>query len=67
MQKIKFVNKDQANFFTSLRTRVDDYFQQNNLPKSGGNSLVIKATIMLSLYFVPYFFVLLDNLYRHDE
>lgn len=58
MQKIKFINKTQATFFTSLRTRVDEYFQQKNLPKSGGNSLIIKAIIMLSLYFIPYFFVL---------
>jgi linoleoyl-CoA desaturase len=61
MQKIKFINKTQASFFTSLRTRVDEYFQQKNLPKSGGNSLIIKAIIMLSLYFIPYFFVLFGD------
>nr|MBP8155934.1 fatty acid desaturase [Leadbetterella sp.] len=58
MQKIKFVNKTQATFFTSLRTRVDEYFQENNLQKSGGNDLILKAAIMLSLYFIPYFMVL---------
>jgi linoleoyl-CoA desaturase len=58
MQKIKFVNKTQASFFTTLRTKVDSYFQENNLSKSGGNSLILKATIMLAMYFIPYFLIL---------
>lgn len=58
MQKIKFINKNQATFFTSLRGRVDEYFKENKLPKSGGNNLIIKAFIMLSMYFIPYFFIL---------
>ncbi|MCP9770143.1 acyl-CoA desaturase [Lacihabitans sp. LS3-19] len=61
MQKIKFINKNQATFFAALRTRVDEYFQKNNLSKSGGNTLLVKAIIMLSLYFVPYFLILFGN------
>ncbi len=61
MKKIKFVNKNQALFFTTLRKNVDQYFQDNNLPKHGNNMLIMKAFIMLSLYLVPYAFILLGG------
>lgn len=57
-QKIKFQNKDKSAFFSVLRTRVDEYFKENELSRSGGNLLIVKAFFMLSLYFVPYFLIL---------
>ena len=58
MQKIKFINKSQASFFATLRTKVDAYFQDKNIPKTGGNTLIIKAFFMLSLYIIPYIIIL---------
>jgi linoleoyl-CoA desaturase len=62
MQKVKFVNKEQASFFATLRKNVDLFFQENNLDKTGGTKLIVKALIMFSLYFIPYFVILFANL-----
>ncbi|WP_018478927.1 fatty acid desaturase family protein [Pontibacter roseus] len=52
--KVKFVNKDKSLFFPTLRKRVDAYFSDNNLPKSGDTGLLIKSIILLLLYLVPF-------------
>ncbi len=54
MHKVKFINKSQQVFFTSLRSKVDGYFTDTKLSKNGGTSLIVKALIMCSLYFIPY-------------
>jgi linoleoyl-CoA desaturase len=58
MHKVKFINKSQQVFFTSLRAKVDGYFSQEKVSKNGDNSLILKALIMCTLYFVPYFIML---------
>jgi linoleoyl-CoA desaturase len=62
MQKVKFQNKQQAAFFSTLRSKVEDYFEENNLSKCGGNKIMIKAIFMLSLYFIPYVTILTAGL-----
>ena len=52
--KIKFVNRQQTEFFSVLRRRVDQHFQQNNLSTKGNERMVFKTLAMLSMYFVPY-------------
>jgi linoleoyl-CoA desaturase len=52
--KVKFVNKDKSLFFPTLRKRVDAYFTENNLPKSGNSRILIKSIILLLLYLVPF-------------
>ncbi|SIT93681.1 fatty acid desaturase family protein [Pontibacter indicus] len=52
--KVKFVNKDKSLFFPTLRKRVDAYFSENNLAKSGDSGLLIKSIILLLLYIVPF-------------
>lgn len=59
---IKYINKDQAKFFSTLRKRVDGYFKENNLSKFGSKRLAFKAIGILSLYFVPYFLIVFDFL-----
>jgi linoleoyl-CoA desaturase len=54
-KKIKFLNKDKSLFFSVLRSNIDNYFQENNLPKTGEKTILFKAIFMLSLYFIPYF------------
>lgn len=59
---IRFTNPNQTEFVKTLRKRVDNYFKENNLKKTGGLSLKIKAVFMLCLYTVPYFFLLFGNI-----
>ncbi len=33
---VRFKNQEQKEFVKTLRKRVDAYFKENNLPKSGG-------------------------------
>ncbi len=59
---IKYINKDQAKFFSTLRKRVDGYFKENNLSKFGSNRLIWKAIGLLTLYLIPYFLIIADFL-----
>ena len=52
--KIKFINKDKTQFYSTLKARVDNYFTENNLSQHANINMVIKTIVMLSLYFVPY-------------
>lgn len=51
---IRFNNPSQAEFVKTLRKRVDEYFKQNNLRKTGNLALKIKAVFMFLLYTIPY-------------
>lgn len=55
---IKFTNPTQKEFVKTLRNRVDSYFKENGIRKTGGLKIKIKAIFMLSLYTVPYFLML---------
>jgi linoleoyl-CoA desaturase len=52
--KVKFVNKDKSLFFPTLRKRVDAYFTENNLSKTGNSQLLTKSIVLLLLYLVPF-------------
>ncbi len=55
---LRFKNPNQNDFVRTLRKRVDAYFKENSLPKTGGWSLKLKALFMFLLYVVPYFLIL---------
>lgn len=55
---IRFTNQDQKEFVKTLRKRVDQYFKENNLSKTGGLKIKVKAIFMLAVYTVPYFLML---------
>ena len=57
-QKIKFTNKDKTQFFNILKQRVDNYFIENNISQHANGLMVFKTIFMLSLYFVPYAFIM---------
>ena len=50
---VRFTN-DKSGFSKTLRSRVDAYFAENKLNKSGGGAMVFKSLLMLSLYFIPW-------------
>lgn len=48
--RVKFLNKDKSLFFSVLRDNVDSYFHDNQVCKTGGQRILVKAVCMLTLY-----------------
>lgn len=61
MSKLSFANPHKGLFFSTLRQRTEAYFKENQLSKTGGTPHLIKAIVLLSIYFIPYFWLLLTE------
>ncbi len=61
-QTVKFPRKDASNFFKTLNSRVNDYFNKNNIKKTGNWQLYLKTIILFTLFLAPYFLILTLNL-----
>ncbi len=59
---IKFSRQDSMNFFRTLNKRVNTYFKENQLKKTGNWKLHLKTIIMFGLFLSPYFLILSLNL-----
>lgn len=57
-QHIKFGQQNRL-FMQTLRQRVDQYLKEKNISRHANVNMVIKTIFMFSLYFVPYFLVVL--------
>lgn len=55
---IKFSRVDSAKFFRTLNKRVNSYFKENKIQRTGNWKLHVKTVVMFSLYFTPYFLLL---------
>tara|TARA_B100000963_G_scaffold105863_1_gene91862 strand:+ start:61 stop:1161 length:1101 start_codon:yes stop_codon:yes gene_type:complete len=55
---IKFPRKDSINFFKTLNSRVNSYFKENNIKRTGNWKIWVKTFVMFSLFLVPYFLIL---------
>jgi len=53
-----FSNTTQMDFTRSLRAKVMQYFEENDISKYGNASMVFKTIFMFSLYLVPYFLMM---------
>ena len=66
MQKVsirfKGSDKDKAQFFPTLRKRVNAYFQENNISKHANATMVVKTVVMLSMFLVPYFLIITETI-----
>lgn len=62
LKTVKFNNSANREFQTELRKRVDSYFKDNKLSKTGNLHLYVKTIVMFSAYLVP-FFLLLFNVF----
>ncbi len=51
---VRFSSQSNAEFYTTLRQRVNNYFKVSNISKYGNYKMVLKSIVMLSLYFVSY-------------
>jgi linoleoyl-CoA desaturase len=55
---VKFSRKDPAMFFKTLHSRVNKYFKENKIEKSGDLRMYIKTVAMFSFYVIPYVLIL---------
>ncbi len=53
-----FSSTEGAKFFRTLNKRVNDYFKENQLKKSGNWKLHLKTFVMFSIFLVPYFIMI---------
>ena len=57
-QALSFSRKDPAKFFKTLNKRVNDYFKENDLKRTGNWKLYTKAIVMFALLIVPVVLIL---------
>ncbi len=55
---IKFIDQSQSSFFPILRSRVNQYFKENNISRHGNREMVIKSVTLISLYLLSYVAIL---------
>jgi len=55
---VKFSRVDSAKFFRTLNKRVNLYFKENNIKRTGNWKLHLKTIIMFSMFLTPYFLML---------
>ena len=58
MKSINFSRVDKAKFFRTLNKRVNTYFKENDIKRTGNWKLYTKAIIMFSLFLVPFILIL---------
>ncbi len=52
--QIKFVDKDKRRFFITLKSRVDEYFEKNNISRHANTTMVVKSLVLLTAYIGPF-------------
>ena len=53
-----FSKNDSLKFFRTLNSRVNNYFKENNLDRTGNWKLHLKTIVMFSIFLTPYFILL---------
>ena len=62
MEQIKFARIDNAKFFKTLNKKVNRYFKENKIAKTGNWKLYSKAILMFALFLGPYIAILTVSL-----
>lgn len=57
-----FSKNDSLKFFRTLNSRVNNYFKENNIKKTGNWKLHLKAVILFTVFLTPYFLILTLNM-----
>lgn len=60
--KIKFVDREKSQFYSTVKQRVEDYFVSNNIAKTGNVLMYFKIAFYLMLFFGSYALVLFSDL-----
>jgi len=58
-KNIRFSRTDSAKFFKTLNKRVNNYFKENNIKRTGNWKLHLKTVVMFLIFLLPYFLILL--------
>lgn len=58
MKTIKFSKIDNTKFFRTLNKRVNTYFKENNIKRTGNWKLYWKSILMFSIFLIPFAFIL---------
>ncbi|WP_338410443.1 acyl-CoA desaturase [uncultured Flavobacterium sp.] len=53
-----FSNNDSLKFFRTLNKRVNEYFKENKIKKTGNWKLHLKTVILFAIFLTPYFFII---------
>ena len=53
---VRFSRKDPQDFFKTLNARVNEYFKEKNIPKTGNWALHLKTAVMFTLFLAPLLF-----------
>ncbi len=56
--QLKFSRQDQKKFFRTLNKRVNTYFKENKLKRTGNWKLYLKTVVMFTIFLTPYFLIL---------
>lgn len=56
--QVRFSKADSAKFFRTLNKRVNNYFKENDIKRTGNWKLHLKTITMFSLFLTPYFLIL---------
>ncbi len=52
-----FAKQDHLKFFRTLNSRVNNYFNENNIQKTGNWKLYLKTIILFTVFLAPYFLI----------
>jgi len=58
MKTIQFSRIDKAKFFRTLNKRVNQYFKENNIKRTGNWILYLKAVVMFAVFLAPFVVIL---------
>ncbi|RZL32371.1 MAG: acyl-CoA desaturase, partial [Pedobacter sp.] len=60
-KKVKFTNVNKCTFYATLRKRVDNYFEEQNISVYANNAMWFKATLILGTFITLYLLIMLGN------
>ncbi|AXT58243.1 acyl-CoA desaturase [Aquimarina sp. AD1] len=61
MKKIKFSKDEGSDFYKELNERIRNYFESNQIDKTGNRKMVFKIVMYFSLVFLFYFLMLISS------
>ena len=62
MRKYKFLRKKDEEFMSVLRSRVNDYFQKNEIKRDANGRMLTKTASVLAIYLIPYFVLIFSGI-----
>jgi linoleoyl-CoA desaturase len=57
-RSVKFTDQTQSTFYSTLKHRIDQYFNSQNISRHANKTMVIKSVTLLSIYIVPFVTIL---------